>query len=314
MISGLETVSSGSIFIGDEDVTHLDPSQRDLTMVFQTYALYPHLSVYDNIGFGMKHTGVPKDEIDQKVRLAAKTLQLDNLLDRKPSQLSGGQRQRVAIGRSLVRNPRLFLFDEPLSNLDAELRVEMRLQIAKLHEELKTTMIYVTHDQVEAMTLADKIVVLKEGQIEQVGSPLEIYKKPVNEFVACFIGSPAMNLIPAVVDAVSGGEVTIRLPDGQTLTLTTTQGQLTANDRVKFGIRPEHLSVRSKGTASLMFTNEVSERLGSSTYLFGQIAGVDNMKVHVSRDVEFSKFENIELHFDIENAHLFDSAGLCITS
>ncbi|WP_354623084.1 sn-glycerol-3-phosphate ABC transporter ATP-binding protein UgpC [Psychromonas sp. MME2] len=201
LIAGLETISDGEIYIGDKLVNNVEPSERGVSMVFQSYALYPHMTVEENMGFGLRMNGMSKAEVKKQVQLAAKTLQLEALLDRRPKELSGGQRQRVAIGRSIVRKPSAFLFDEPLSNLDAELRVEMRLQIARLHHEIDTTMVYVTHDQVEAMTLADKIVVLRDGRIEQYGSPLELYNKPVNTFVAGFIGSPRMNFID--VDVVT---------------------------------------------------------------------------------------------------------------
>ena len=203
MIAGLEETSSGAIRIGARDVTQVDPSERGVAMVFQTYALYPHMTVAENMGFGLKMTGHPKAEVDRKVAEAARILKLEPLLDRKPKALSGGQRQRVAIGRAIVRGPEVFLFDEPLSNLDAELRVEMRVEIARLHREIGATMIYVTHDQVEAMTLADKIVVLRAGRIEQVGKPLDLYNNPDNKFVAGFIGSPAMNFVAGVAEAVA---------------------------------------------------------------------------------------------------------------
>ncbi|PVW54468.1 sugar ABC transporter ATP-binding protein, partial [Klebsiella pneumoniae] len=198
MIAGLEEVSEGEVLIGDEVMNDVVPARRGVAMVFQSYALYPHMTVAENMGYGLKVNKVPKTEIRRQVEMVAKTLQLSHLLDRKPKQLSGGQRQRVAIGRAIVRNPRVFMFDEPLSNLDAELRVDMRLHIARLHQELKTTMVYVTHDQVEAMTLADKIVVMNYGKVEQMGSPMALYYNPVNKFVAGFIGSPKMNFLPAI--------------------------------------------------------------------------------------------------------------------
>jgi ABC-type sugar transport system ATPase subunit len=315
LIAGLEEVTEGTISIGNKDVTFLDPSNRGIAMVFQSYALYPHLDVYNNMSFGMKMTGEPEKKIKSRVALAAKTLQLENLLMRKPKELSGGQRQRVAIGRAIVRDPDVFLFDEPLSNLDAELRVEMRLQISKLHKELKNTMVYVTHDQVEAMTLADKIVILKEGKIEQVGSPLDIYNKPINQYVACFIGSPAMNIIPAKVVEVGDDNISIALPDNQQINLPLAlKSHVRVGENIKFGIRPEHLSISGTGDITLVFNNEVSERLGSSTYLFGQISGVDGMKVHISQDIEFSPFESIKLNFEMKNIHLFTEDGICISN
>ena len=213
-IAGLEDITQGQISIGGRDVTYLEPADRGVAMVFQSYALYPHMTVYDNIAFGLKMAKKPKAEIDRLVQNAARILQLEPLLQRKPKALSGGQRQRVAIGRAIVHEPEVFLFDEPLSNLDASLRVQMRVEIAKLHADLKATMIYVTHDQVEAMTLADKIVVLNKGRIEQVGSPLELYRHPRNRFVAGFIGSPQMNFLPVTASAAASNGVTVTLPGG----------------------------------------------------------------------------------------------------
>jgi multiple sugar transport system ATP-binding protein len=240
MIAGLEEVSEGEVLIGDEVMNDVVPAHRGVAMVFQSYALYPHMTVAENMGYGLKVNKVPKDEIRRQVEMVAKTLQLSHLLDRKPKQLSGGQRQRVAIGRAIVRNPRVFMFDEPLSNLDAELRVEMRLHIAKLHHELKTTMVYVTHDQVEAMTLADKIVVMNYGKVEQMGSPMALYYNPVNRFVAGFIGSPKMNFLPATVSAWQPGQLTVQMAQHHSLTLNITTSPLQPGDAVTLGIRPEH--------------------------------------------------------------------------
>ncbi|MEM7491012.1 MAG: sn-glycerol-3-phosphate ABC transporter ATP-binding protein UgpC, partial [Pseudomonadota bacterium] len=235
MIAGLEETSDGAIRIGARDVTREDPAQRGVAMVFQTYALYPHMSVKENMGFGLKMNGHPKREIDQKVSEASRILKLDEYLVRKPSALSGGQRQRVAIGRAIVRGPEVFLFDEPLSNLDAELRVEMRVEIARLHKEIGATMIYVTHDQVEAMTMADKIVVLRAGRIEQVGAPLDLYRDPDNRFVAGFIGSPSMNFVSGTV---KGGAVEVPAL-GATLPVPVTLPS--EGSEVIVGMRPEHL-------------------------------------------------------------------------
>lgn len=224
-------ISEGELYIDGRKVNDVDPADRGVAMVFQSYALYPHMTVAENMGFGLKMNGVDKEEIAKRVNIAAKTLKMEQLLDRKPKDMSGGQRQRVAIGRAIVRDPKVFLFDEPLSNLDAELRVEMRLQIAKLHHELGNTMIYVTHDQVEAMTLADKIVVLRSGNVEQVGSPLQLYHAPANEFVAGFIGSPKMNFIDATIDAITNGKASVRLPDGQCIMLHVTTDAITVGKR-----------------------------------------------------------------------------------
>ncbi len=305
LIAGLEDITDGVLSIDDQVVNHVDPAERGIAMVFQSYALYPHLTVEENMGFGMKMNGYPKDEVKQRVTAAAKALQLDHLMDRKPKDMSGGQRQRVAIGRAIVRNPKVFLFDEPLSNLDAELRVDMRLQISSLHRELATTMIYVTHDQVEAMTLADKIVVLRDGRIEQVGSPLELYNRPANEFVAGFIGSPKMNMLPAKVINIGADGATIQLPDGQSITVAVDIAKVSVGDRVTFGLRPEHLSVGNDGEHTLNFKTDAVERLGNSTYLFGVVGGFENYKVHLSGDVAVSRGEEIELSFNLENCHVF---------
>lgn len=256
MIAGLEETSEGLICIGARNVTQTDPSERGVAMVFQTYALYPHMTVAENLGFGLKMTGHPRAEIEAKVAEAARILKLEPLLGRKPKALSGGQRQRVAIGRAIVRGPDVFLFDEPLSNLDAELRVEMRVEIARLHREIGATMIYVTHDQVEAMTLADKIVVLRAGRIEQVGRPLDLYNNPDNRFVAGFMGSPAMNfLVGQVVDQG------IEVPSlAQTLTLGMSLPPV--GTAVHIGVRPEHLRLRPEGTLIVEFV----EALGGVSY------------------------------------------------
>lgn len=235
LIAGLEEITSGDLHIGDRRVNDMPPVDRGIAMVFQSYALYPHMTVYKNMAFGLKMIDQGKDEIDKRVRNAAEILQLTELLDRKPAQLSGGQRQRVAIGRAIVRDPDVFLFDEPLSNLDAALRVQTRLEIAKLHQDLKNTVIYVTHDQVEAMTLADKIVVLHDGNVEQIGSPLELYHNPTNLFVAGFIGSPKMNFFDAKVTAITNGQVEIELPDGSKITLTKEAASLGTGDTVSLG-------------------------------------------------------------------------------
>ena len=242
LIAGLDEVSSGEIVIDGEGVTQLSAGQRGLAMVFQNYALYPHMTVFQNLAFGLENTSMPAAEIRQRVHQAAELLQLSALLARKPRQLSGGQRQRVAIGRAITRQPKIFLFDEPLSNLDAELRVQMRIELSKLHKELRATMLYVTHDQVEAMTMADKIIVLREGRIEQVGRPLDLYNAPANRFVAGFIGSPRMNFIPAQVDAGQTGRLQARCEGLAPLELNLPQEPLAASTPVTVGIRPEHLA------------------------------------------------------------------------
>ena len=281
-------------------------------MVFQSYALYPHMTVAENMGYGLRVNGVPKEEITHQVSMVAKTLQLSHLLDRKPKQLSGGQRQRVAIGRAIVRNPKVFLFDEPLSNLDAELRVEMRLHIAKLHQELKTTMIYVTHDQVEAMTLADKIVVMNYGKVEQVGSPMELYYKPCNRFVAGFIGSPKMNFLPARVLAWSPEQIRVKVAGQQELTLPILTERLEPGSEISLGLRPEHVVPGAEGI-HLAFTCEVVERLGNSTYLFGQCCGTDGFKLLLAGDGEFHPYQKMDVFFAPQNCLVFNAEGLRIS-
>ncbi|MDC5803911.1 sn-glycerol-3-phosphate ABC transporter ATP-binding protein UgpC [Vibrio europaeus] len=310
LVAGLEEISDGEIHIDNQLVNDIDPAERGVAMVFQSYALYPHMTVEENMGFGLKMNGLPKEQIEKQVHSAAKTLKLDHLLKRKPKELSGGQRQRVAIGRAIVRNPKVFLFDEPLSNLDAELRVDMRLQIAKLHQDLQNTMIYVTHDQIEAMTLADKIVVLRDGRVEQVGSPLELYHNPQNEFVAGFIGSPKMNFIPTKIESSNEQELKLVSEDGSLFTLPAVQQDLAAGDSLTLGIRPEHLEIDLSGDVHLNFQSEVVERLGNSTYMFGQSCGVDGFKVHLPGDQEVSKFQQMELSCKASDCHLFDANGL----
>ena len=313
LIAGLDEITSGELMIDNTIVNHVNPADRGIAMVFQTYALYPHLTVRENIGFGMKMNGVDKEIIAQKVSLAAKSLQLEELLDRKPKQLSGGQRQRVAIGRAIVRDPKVFLFDEPLSNLDAELRVDMRLGIAKLHRELDATMIYVTHDQVEAMTLADKIVVLRNGNIEQVGSPLELYNRPANEFVAGFIGSPKMNLFDAKVRKSSTGMLTVELNNGTCFEVQTDTTPIQTGDEVRVGIRPEHITLSNTGDVIVKLATNATERLGASTYLFGDAAGLENCRVHVGGDVDVDIFAEIDISFNIPDCHIFYK-GQCISN
>ncbi|SMQ58050.1 lactose ABC transporter ATP-binding protein [Devosia lucknowensis] len=301
MIAGLEQISSGDLFIGDKRVNDIDPSQRGIAMVFQTYALYPHMTVRENMGFALKFAGAPKAEIEQRVAEAARILELGPLLDRRPGQLSGGQRQRVAIGRAIVRHPEVFLFDEPLSNLDAELRVHMRIEIARLHQELQTTIIYVTHDQVEAMTLADKIVVLRDGLIEQVGSPLELYDNPDNIFVAGFIGSPKMNFLKGTAEG-SG----IRLVDfpGQVIP---SPVQLTAGETVTVGIRPEHFT--DEGSASLDVTVEIVEHLGGETYAYARDKGAELLTIATDNNRLLKKGDRHAARFDPADALVFGVDG-----
>jgi lactose/L-arabinose transport system ATP-binding protein len=275
IIAGLEGATGGTINIGARDVTSVDPSERGVAMVFQTYALYPHMTVAENMGFGLKMTGHPKAEVDSKVAEAARILKLEPLLARKPKALSGGQRQRVAIGRAIVRGPEVFLFDEPLSNLDAELRVEMRVEIARLHREIGATMVYVTHDQVEAMTLADKIVVLRAGRIEQVGAPLELYRNPDNRFVAGFIGSPAMNFVAA--DVAGAGQLSAK---GFAASFATPVA-LPASGNVIAGLRPQALRLVDGSS----HTVEVVEALGGVTYVHLLASTGEKLVVEAKGDV-----------------------------
>jgi multiple sugar transport system ATP-binding protein len=306
MIAGLEEVTEGTIEIGGKVVNHVRPRDRDIAMVFQNYALYPYMNVFENIAFGLRARKTPKGEIEKRVRRAAEMLAITNLLDRLPRQLSGGQRQRVAIGRAIVRNARLFLFDEPLSNLDAQLRDEMRSEIKRLHQELGTTMIYVTHDQIEAMTLADRIVLLKDGLIEQAGTPLDLYERPATRFVAGFLGSPKMNFIPAeFVRNGSGGAV--RFADGSALAL---PGRAELTDRkVVFGIRPQHFSRDpgglSRQAAKVKATVELLQPTGSRAFITFPLGGQPVMAELASHDVQ-GPGESLDLYMDIGRAVLID--------
>jgi multiple sugar transport system ATP-binding protein len=272
-IAGLEDITGGTLTIGGRVVNDVPPAERGIAMVFQSYALYPHMDLYENMAFGLRLAKVPKAEIDSAVNNAAKILHIDHLLQRKPKDLSGGQRQRVAIGRAIVRKPEVFLFDEPLSNLDAALRVKMRYEFAKLHEELKTTMIYVTHDQVEAMTLADRIVVLSAGRIEQVGSPLELYEHPDNLFVAGFIGSPKMNFLEGSLAAASASEATVQLPGGALVRCLVDASHAKSGDKVTLGVRPEHFELGG-GENALATRVTFVETLGSATVAYCDYPGV----------------------------------------
>ena len=308
MIAGLEDMSEGSIHIGDKDVTNVAAVDRGIAMVFQSYALYPHMSVEQNMGFGLRMNGVNKKLVREKVMDAAKTLQLETLLDRKPKNLSGGQRQRVAIGRAIVRNPDVFLFDEPLSNLDAELRVEMRLQIARLHKQLDATMIYVTHDQVEAMTMADRIVVLRDGHVEQVGTPMELYASPRNLFVAGFIGSPRMNLLKATLKSPGAGHSIVELADGSSVSIPMDTSEATSGSALTLGVRPEDIK-SGAGDATLKMDVEVAERLGGTTYLYGRCGGVDNFVIERPGADTTEVSSTLELNLPGEKCYLFDADG-----
>lgn len=309
-IAGLEEVTSGDIAIGGRLVNDLGPSERGIAMVFQSYALYPHMSVYQNMAFGLTLAKADKVETDRRVRAAAAVLNITDYLDRKPKALSGGQRQRVAIGRAIVREPEVFLFDEPLSNLDAALRVRMRYEFARLHEELKTTMVYVTHDQIEAMTLADRIVVLNAGLIEQVGRPMDLYEHPANLFVAEFIGSPKMNLIPVEVLEGTPAGATVRTAAGETLKVSVDASRAQAGDKATLGIRPEHMAL-SEARGTVTATVSFVETLGHVTYAY-LAHGDEALTVQLPGDVRPAVGDPLTLHVPPGNAHLFDGEGRAI--
>lgn len=305
VIAGLEQASSGTIVIDDADVTHQSAAARGLAMVFQSYALYPHMSVYDNLAFGLENIRMSKDQIDQRVQTAAQLLQIDKLLQRKPGQLSGGQRQRVAIGRAITRNPKIFLFDEPLSNLDAELRVQMRVELSKLHKDLKSTMIYVTHDQVEAMTMADTIVVLRDGRIEQTGRPLDLYNRPVNKFVAGFIGSPRMNFIDARLSSISATGITVSAGGQDGLDFQLLGEGLAVGHRLSLGVRPEHLELNSNGYWTI--TVDVVEQLGGTSFIHGLLPSGENLSIAVNGQTDVTHGQSITLRPKPGMVHLFAS-------
>jgi multiple sugar transport system ATP-binding protein len=309
VIAGLERITSGELLIGDRVVNDRSPAERGIAMVFQSYALYPHMTVYKNMAFGLKFAGVPKHAVDERVRRAARSLQLEHLLERLPRQLSGGQRQRVAIGRAIVRNPNVFLFDEPLSNLDAALRVQTRLEIAKLHQQLAATIIYVTHDQVEAMTLADRIVVLNAGQVEQVGTPLELYHRPANLFVAGFIGSPKMNLIKGTVGTVDADTLTVTLPGAQRATVQVDLRGAAPSVEITLGLRPEHLVESQTGAIRLEGMVEVVERLGEASYLYMRLPDDTALTVRADGHSRTRAGDRIVVSAEADAAHLFDSDG-----
>jgi multiple sugar transport system ATP-binding protein len=304
MIAGLEEISAGEVLIGGKVVNNMMPKERDIAMVFQNYALYPHMTVRDNMTFSLMLARQPKALADERVRKAADILGLNDLLDRFPRQLSGGQRQRVAMGRCIVRDPQVFLFDEPLSNLDAKLRVQMRTEIKELHQRLKTTSIYVTHDQIEAMTMADNIVVMRDGIVEQTGSPLELYDHPANQFVAGFIGSPAMNFLPGILKR-SGGEARVELAGGISLPAPLSASGVDGQP-VVYGSRPEHIELAS-GSDGVATEVVVVEPTGADTQIFTKIAGVEVTSVFRDRHA-FRPGEVIRLRPDTARAHLFDAA------
>jgi multiple sugar transport system ATP-binding protein len=308
MIAGLEELTSGQVHIGGARCDHLLPSARRMAMVFQSYALYPHMSVYENLRFGLVNQKVPKPEIDARIRRAADILRISELLNRRPSQLSGGQSQRVAIGRAIVKEPVAFLFDEPLSNLDAELRVKMRSEIVALHRRLRSTMIYVTHDQVEAMTMADTIVVLREGAVEQVGTPIELYARPRNHFVACFLGTPQMNVLKARVETRTAKSLGLRVDEERGTIQATVNGMDNSiGEDCTVGIRPEHLAVGENG--AIAGTIIATEMLGSDTIVFAKLQSGENVTASVRGIRSLQAGAGIRFSIDSRFVHVFDRSG-----
>jgi len=310
MIAGLEDITGGELKIGGRVVNDVEPADRGIAMVFQSYALYPHLTVEENLSFGLRMNGNPKADTERRVRHVAEILQITELMKRRPKQLSGGQRQRVAIGRAIVREPQVFLFDEPLSNLDAELRVQMRVEISRLHKQLGTTMIYVTHDQTEAMTLADKIVVLRAGNIEQIGAPLDLYDDPANQFVAGFVGSPKMNFLKAEVAEVQTGKATVVLADDRTVRLAVPLHDpfITSGTLVTLGIRPEHFGEAGQGEADLTVAVDVAEHLGNTSYIYANFGG-EQLIIEQPESRSLGKTERLTVSLSAARTFLFDAAG-----
>ena len=313
VIAGLEDITGGTLKIGDVVVNDVPPAERGIAMVFQSYALYPHMDLYENMAFGLKLAKLPPAEIDSAVNNAAKILHIEHLLKRKPKDLSGGQRQRVAIGRAIVRKPEVFLFDEPLSNLDSALRMSMRYEFAKLHEELKTTMVYVTHDQVEAMTLADRIVVLQAGRIEQVGAPLELYEHPCNLFVAGFIGSPRMNFIEATLLSAQAGQATVELADGSRLRCEVDAARARAGDKVTLGVRPEHLKPGA-GDNTLQATVTFLDRLGGTSFVYFDFPKAAlSLTAELPGSTRVRQGDVVSLVAPAASCYLFDAEGRAFT-
>jgi lactose/L-arabinose transport system ATP-binding protein len=310
MIAGLEDTTAGEISIGGKVVNDIEPADRGIAMVFQSYALYPHLTVEQNLSFGLRHTGNPKADTERRVRRAAEILRISELMHRRPRQLSGGQRQRVAIGRAIVREPQVFLFDEPLSNLDAELRVQMRVELSRLHKELGTTMIYVTHDQTEAMTLADKIVVLRAGNVEQIGRPLDLYEDPANQFVAGFVGSPKMNFLRAnVVEAGNGGVTLELVHQGGVRFRKPVADALPTNGAMTVGVRPEHFGEAGRGDCDLTLSVDVAEHLGSTNFYYANVAGGEEVIVQRQFVRAGQREETLTVSIAAERTYLFDAEG-----
>jgi len=313
LLAGLENLTEGAVDIDGARVDHLPPAKRGIAMVFQTYALYPHMTVRQNMSYALRVAGAAKDEIESKVRSAAGILQLTDYLDRKPKELSGGQRQRVAIGRAIVRDPKVFLFDEPLSNLDAKLRVQMRIEITKLHKRLNATMIYVTHDQVEAMTMADRIVVMRNGGIEQVGAPLELYNRPVNSFVAGFIGSPAMNMFDGRAAGFTESGLEVEFADSaKAIFPCGNRGACNVDGGVTVGIRPEHFTFGRPSDGVIGGEVHAVERLGNETFAYAISAGGRDLVIHSPGDRNFTVGDRIRAGYSVAASHLFDADGRAV--
>ena len=305
MIAGLEDITSGTMEIDGERVNDLEPSQRGIAMVFQTYAIFPHMTVEENVAFGLTINKMPKAEKQAKVDEAARILQMEHLMKRRPSELSGGQRQRVAIGRAIVRDPKVFLFDEPLSNLDAALRMDMRMEIGKLHKDLAASMIYVTHDQVEAMTLADKIVVLKDGKVMQAGAPMELYHEPANLFVAGFLGAPSMNFVTVTVDSVDDTTITVSNPSLDPITVPSKGRAFTVGQSATLGIRPQYLHPTEPGSGKLHGVVALTERLGSETVVDVTLADNSKIIAALAEDTVLNAGTDVSFDFDSSQAHVF---------
>jgi multiple sugar transport system ATP-binding protein len=307
MIAGLEGVSDGQISIGGRQVNDLPPGKRGVAMVFQHYALYPHMTVYDNMAFGLRNSGVANDDIERRITEAARMLELDALLKRRPAQLSGGQRQRVAIGRAVVKEPDAFLFDEPLSNLDASLRTRTRVELARIHRRLNSTMVFVTHDQIEAMTLATRIVVMNRGRIEQIGAPLDIYRRPATRFVAGFIGAPAMNFIDVEPAGENGGRLLVRLPVDNVVVPTTIAIGAVPPGKLTLGVRAEHVLIDASGP--LTGRAEVVERLGDRSLAHLSLSNNQLLVAEVPRDLDLQAGDAVHMSIDAAHLHLFDESG-----
>ena len=311
MVAGLEDITAGSLYIGDQEMNAVPPAKRGIAMVFQSYALYPHLTTFENMAFGLRLAKRPKAEIEERVMRAAGILQIEELLQRKPKDMSGGQRQRVAIGRAIVRNPEVFLFDEPLSNLDAKLRVQMRQELAELHSQLKTTMIYVTHDQVEAMTMADKIVVLRAGHVEQVGAPLDLYHRPANKFVAGFIGSPAMNFVSGVVAEGGDKQAKVKLDHTTEDIIVPLARPIQSGESIAMGLRPEHTSLVDN--SPLKGTVTVVERLGSVSFVYVKV-GDSLFTVQAEGSEVITPGSEVGIDLPANRLHMFGADGVSVTA